>query len=206
MHIDLNAWTLSSTSGDADRLAYRACCVTRDRAVVQAIKAWEAQVEAFEKAKQRLGNLLRGTPVSFTWLQGRFIGGVQLIGGVELDRHWRRPDRYGARTLRLRARIPANLKLLTPATIHDKHERLLAIWRQHCPARIDADSTWEALGISPSSVSLWGGDFFVQGEEAYVRLGFDPRAEQPGTEWLASATPIAPETFTDLRNQRGEAA
>ncbi|WP_426149631.1 hypothetical protein [Pseudomonas sp. DC3000-4b1] len=206
MHVDLNSWTLTSACGAPDKTAYRTCRVTSDSGIVQAIREWEAKVAAFENAKQRLGHLLRGTPVSFTWLQGRFIGGIQLVGGVELDRHWRRADRYGARTLRLRARIPTNLRLLTPSTIQDKHERLLGIWHQHCPARIDADPTWQALGIGPGSISLWGGDFFVQGERAYVRLGFEPQLDQPGLEWLADADPVAPEEFADLHNQRSVAA
>lgn len=206
MHVDLNTWTLTCASGAPDKSAYRTCCVTGDDRVVQAIQEWQAKVADFENAKQRLGHLLRGTPVSFSWLQSRFVGGIQLVGGVELDRHWRRADRYGARTLRLRARIPANLKLLTPSAIQDKHERLLAVWQQHCPARIDADLTWQTLGVSPGSISLWGGDFFVQGDRAYVRLGFEPQPNQPGLEWLAEASPVAAEEFADLHSQRGVAA
>lgn len=207
MHIDLNSRAPGATPTVGSQ--YRTCYLSHAPEVVRAIQAWEQQQATFYQARQRLGDVFGGVAVSFAWLQTQFIGGIRLAGGVELDRHWRRPDRWGYRTLRLRARIPANMRLIPPATIHAEHDRLLACWARHCPAPIDASEVWQRLGIHLGSVSLWGGHFFYQDGAAHISLGFDPSLEeagQPALAWLAQAMPITSAMFDAARDRSNGAA
>jgi hypothetical protein len=202
MHIDLNTFG-AEANGSATVIhhAYRTCYATSDLRVVRAIHNWEEQVAAFNLARQVLGEVFGGEAVSFTWLQSRFIGGVKLKGGIELDRHWRRADRWGFRTLRLRARIPQGMRLVPPAVIQAKHERLKSLWAQYCPIALDASEVWQTLGIHLGSVSLWGGAFFTYGEVAYISLGFNhcTTADGPSVEWLEQACMIEPTEFDCLQ-------
>lgn len=208
MHIDLNTFDAKADSAaSAINHAYRTCYATRDLRVVKAIHAWERRIALFDFACQALGEVFGGEAVSFTWLQSRFIGGVKLKGGVELDRHWRRADRWGFRTLRLRARIPQGMRLIPPAVIHTEHERLKDLWTRHCPAAVDASEAWQALGIHLGSVSLWGGTFFTCGEVAYISLGFNHCARNTSDfelNWFEQATLIEPAEFDCVQARRLE--
>ena len=206
MHIDLNTPTPAAALEPSVSRAHRTCYTTCAPVVVDAIKAWERKQAAFNKARRRLGEVFGGVAVSFSWLHTQFIGGLKLGGGVEVDRHWHRPDRWGSRALRSRARIPRDMQVISPAAIHAEHDRLLARWARACPASIDASEVWQALGIHLGSVSLWGGSFFRCGDKAYLTLGFDLEQGQPGVTWLAEATPITPAEFEAARAQQGEEA
>lgn len=208
MHIDLNTFDSKADSAAAViHHAYRTCYATSDHRVVRAIHTWEKDVAAFDLRRQTLGEVFGGEAVSFTWLQSRFIGGVKLKGGVEVDRHWRRADRWGFRSLRLRARIPHGMRLIPPAVIETKHERLKALWAQHCPSALDASEVWQTLGIHLGSVSLWGGAFFTCGEVAYISLGFNHCTTADGSTqgWLEHAVMIEPTAFDRMQAQVLEA-
>jgi hypothetical protein len=210
MHIDLNTLD-SNVESPAQNIAqaYRTCYTTSNPRVVRAIHAWERGIAVFDMASRALGEVFGGEAVSFTWLQSRFIGGIKLAGGVEIDRHWRRADRWGFRTLRLRARIPKGMQLIPPAVIHAEHERLQALWARHCPAALDGSGVWQALGIHLGSVSLWGGALFTHADVAYISLGFNHCTQNAGDsklDWFEHATLIEPAEFDCIQSRAYEGA
>ncbi|WP_263263024.1 hypothetical protein [Pseudomonas sp. RIT-PI-S] len=201
MQIELNA--VSDAEIITDQVmssAYRTCCRTNAPAVVATVQAWEQKVASFHQARLQLAQKLGGPVSSMRWLQAHYIGGVQLTGGVELDRHWRRPDQWGYRTLRKRPKIPRGMQLVKPEAIYAEHDRLLELWAAYCPERIDANEVWKALGIHLGSIALWGGRFFSCGQTAYILLGFrhDQQSPQkisergdPSIDWAGEATVIS---------------
>lgn len=61
--------------------------------------------------------------------------GNSALGG-ELEVHWRRPDKYGYRALLITAK-PERGAIKEARTIYKaEHDRLSALWKEHCPKRI----------------------------------------------------------------------
>jgi len=75
-----------------------------------------------------------------------YIGGVKISDNRDLDVHSLRPDEYGYRALRHVAKPENGTTKEARAAYKDEHERLNALWQEHCPARISKDDAWKALG------------------------------------------------------------
>jgi hypothetical protein len=188
--------------------AYRTCYRTTLPAVVTTVREWEQKLIGFNQARLRLARALGGPVSSMIWMQRHCVGGVKLVGGVELARHWRQPDEWGYRALRPKPRIPRGMRLVGPATIQAEHERLQGLWARHCPPPLDAGEVWQALGIHLASVSLWGGRFFSRGRAAYIALGFShdrqeaqaaDKPGQPSADWAQEAAAISVDEFLAAR-------
>ena len=183
---------------------YKSNCPT----VVAELKAWEAKKAAFDAARERLIDVFGapGSPMkSGTTL---YVGGVKLSTDSELDPYWRRQDEFGYRSLRAAAKPPKGIAKEERAAIRAEHERLRALWKEHCPERINADELWSAIGINSGSIWLCGGISFELDDVAYFAFGFEINEERhrnlkfsgQGTNgWIDGAVEIFPREYEAAR-------
>lgn len=176
--------------------------------VVAELNAWAAKKAVFDAARLRLKEVFGapGSPMkSGTTL---YVGGVKLSADSALDPHWCRPDDFGYRSLRVAAKPPKGITKEERASIREEHKRLLALWEEHCPGRIDGDEVWSAIGINNGSVWLSGGVSFALEEVAYFALGFEINQERhaaleasgQGTNgWIDGAVEIFPREYEAAR-------
>ena len=150
---------------------------TTASAVLTAIIAWEDKKAAFHAQRTKLAQVFGGDASPMCSGNDNYVGGIKLSGSRDLDVHWCRPDQYGYRALRSSAKPGKGLTKEARATYKNEHERLVALWKEHCPARISMDDTWKAIGLDWGSVWLSGGVFFELGGVAYIHLGFQLRSD-----------------------------
>lgn len=96
---------------------------------------------------------------------------MKISASKDLDVHWCRPDDHGYRLLHTSVKIPKGTETDTRADLKAEHERLRALWVEHCPARISMDETWKAIGLDWGSIWLNGGVFFELDGAVYLHLG-----------------------------------
>ncbi len=139
-----------------------------------------AIVQEFYQAKDllnerlgELGKLFGGAIAPMRDITSHFAGGVKLSASRELDVHWCRPDDHGYRSLRCKAVPPKGITKEQRAAIRAEHERLLNLWKEHCPKRLDSHSYWERLNINTGNLLLCGGIKFEHQGVAYFCLGFE---------------------------------
>jgi len=176
--------------------------------VVAELRAWDAKKAAFDAAREQLTNVFGapGSPMkSGTTL---FVGGVKLSADSGLDPHWRQQDEFGYRALRVAAKPPKGITNEERAIVRAEHERLLGLWKEHCPARINSDELWSAIGINGGSIWLNGGICLEQNGIAYFALGFEINEERhrnlkasgQGTNgWIDGAVEIFPREYEAAR-------
>jgi len=174
-----------------------------------------AIVQEFYEAKDllnerlgELGKLFGGAIAPMRDLTSHFAGGVKLSASRELDVHWCRPDDHGYRSLRCKAVPPKGITKEQRAAIRAEHERLLNLWREHCPKRLDSHSYWERLNINTGNLLLCGGIKFEHQGVAYFCLGFDINQAQheanvaagkPSAGWITGAVEILPSAYEAAR-------
>lgn len=143
-----------------------------DPATVAIVRSFYVQKDAFNALLIALGVHFGGKVAPMRDLTSHFAGGVKLTGGSELDVHWRRADDHGYRSLRRAAKLAKGLSKEDRSVIRAEHERLVALWAEHCPERLSAHEYWKRLGVNTGNLLMSGGIKFELNGTAYFRLGF----------------------------------
>lgn len=121
---------------------------TNAPAVVAAVLAWEAKRKEWDVQRAKLGQIFGGAASPMRSGNRSYVGGVKLSESRELDVHWCRPDQHGYRALRSSAK-PAKGTPKEARTVQvAEHERLSTLRKENCPASIDMDEAWEAIGLN----------------------------------------------------------
>lgn len=140
--------------------------------VLAAVKAWDAKLAGFHAQRGKLGQVFGAEASPMYSGSDSYVGGVKLSDSRDLDVHWRRPDQYGFRALRTSPKPERGATKEAREAYNVEHERLLALWKVHCPARISKDDTWKAIGVDWGSIWLAGGVFFEHEGTVYLNFGF----------------------------------
>jgi len=165
-------------------------------AVVAAVIAWDAKRAGWNTQRAKLGQVFGGETSPMRSGSRSYVGGVKLSASRDLDVHWCRPDQYGYRALRSSAKPAKGTSKKDRAAQVVEHERLSALWKKHCPASIDQDEAWEAMGLNPGALWLGGGVFFELDGAVYLNLGI--RLEV-GVEHIEGAAEILGSEFEVAR-------
>ena len=171
---------------------------TTTPAVVAAVIAWDAKRTAWNAKRAKLGQVFGGETSPMRSGSRSYVGGVKLSASRELDVHWCRPDQYGYRSLRSSAKSAKGTSKEDRAAQVAEHERLSAMWKEHSPASIDQDETWEAMGLNPGALWLGGGVFFELDGAVYLNLGIQL---EDGAEQIEGAAEILGSEFEAARQQ-----
>ncbi|MBG4448682.1 hypothetical protein I5F71_03020 [Pseudomonas aeruginosa] len=181
--------------------------------VVALVRSWYLQKDAFDSQLAKLGEAFGAKVASMRTVDSHYAGGLKLGRGTGLDVHWRRPDDWGYRSLRVAANPPKGATKAERAAIKAEHERLIALWQEHCPPRISNHATWQQLGINTGNLLLGGGVKFELDGAAYFLLGFQINQHehlakvanhQPTTGWIEGAEEILPSEYEVARRQKEE--
>jgi len=164
--------------------------------VVAAVIAWDAKRADWNTQRAKLGEVFGGDTSPMRSGSRSYVGGVKLSASRDLDVHWCRPDQYGYRALRSGAKPAKGTSKEDRATQVAEHDRLSALWKEHCPASIDQDEAWEAIGLNPGALWLGGGVFFELDGAVYLNLSV--RLED-GSERIEGATEILGSEFEAAR-------
>ena len=166
-------------------------------AVVAAVIAWDAKRKEWDAQRAKLGQVFGGSASPMRSGSRSYVG-VKLSASRDLDVHWRRPDQYGYRALRSSAKLAKGTSEVHRSAQVVEHECLSALWKEHCPASIDRDEAWEAMGLNPGALWLGGDMFFERDGVVYLNLGI--RLED-GNESIEGATEILGSEFEAARQQ-----
>ena len=161
-----------------------------------AIDAWDAKRAEFDRNREALKDVFGGAGSPMYSGSDSYVGCVKISDNRDFDVHWRRPDEYGYHALRNAAKPEKGATKEARATYKAEHERLTALWQEHCPERISKDDVWKALGIDWGSVWLSGGVFFKYEGAIYLNLGFQLKE---GGEQVEGATEIVANEFEAAR-------
>jgi hypothetical protein len=172
-------------------------------AVMAAIQAWDAKRAGFDAKREKLKDVFGGPGSPMHSGNDNYVGGVKISASRDLDVHWCRPDEYGYRALRSAAKPGKGATKEARAAYKAEHERLQALWKEHCPDRISKDDVWKAIGIDWGSVWLSGGVFFQHDGVAYLHLGFqlkpDGSQAEGAVEILSSELEAARQAVLEQR-------
>ncbi|CAI8803876.1 LPD29 domain-containing protein [Pseudomonas sp. IT-P74] len=163
-----------------------------------AIDAWDAKRAEFDRKREALKDVFGGPGSPMYSGSDSYVGGVKISDSRDLDVHWRRPDEYGYRALRHAAKPEKGVKKEARVAYKAEHERLVALWQEHCPDRISKDDVWKAIGVDWGSVWLSGGVFFKHEGVVYLNLGFQLKE---GGEHIEGAAEIVASEFEAARLQ-----
>lgn len=163
-----------------------------------AVSEWEAKKADFDTKRENLAAVFGGPGSPMYSGSDSYVGGVKISDSRDLDVHWRRPDEYGFRALRNAAKPQKGATKEARAAYKAEHERLTALWQEHCPERISKDDVWKALGVDWGSVWLSGGVFFKHEGAIYLNLGFQLKE---GSEQVEGAAEIVASEFEAARQQ-----
>jgi hypothetical protein len=163
-----------------------------------AIDAWDVKRAEFDRKREALKDVFGGPGSPMYSGSDSYVGGVKISESRDLDVHWRRPDEYGYRALRHAAKAEKGATKEARTAYKAEHERLAALWQEHCPERISKDDVWKALGVDWGSVWLSGGVFFKYEATIYLNLGFQLKE---GGEHIEGATEIVASEFEAARQQ-----
>jgi hypothetical protein len=166
---------------------------TTAAAVVAAVIAWEAKRKEWDAQRAKLGQVFGGAASPMRSGNRSYVGGVKISASHDLDVHWCRPDQYGYRALRSSAKPTKGTPKEARASQVAEHERLSALWKEHCPASIDMD---EAIGLNLGALWMCGGVFFELDGVVYLNLGL--RLED-GSEKIEGAAEILGSEFEAAR-------
>lgn len=164
--------------------------------VLAAVQAWDARSAEFDAKREALAKVFGGPGSPMCSGGDRYVGGVKISDSKELDVHWRRPDEYGYRMLRSVAKPEKGASKEARAKYKAEHERLIALWDEHCPERISRDEVWKAPNIDWGSIWLSGGVFFQHEGVVYFNLGFQL---EPGSQNVEGAEEILASEFEAAR-------
>ncbi len=178
---------------------------------VAIVRAFYAQKDALRASMAALGQLFGGEIAPMQSITGHFAGGVKLSADRVLDVHWRRPDEYGYRSLRRAAMPVKGTPKEQRASIRAEHERLLTLWRENCPPRLESHQYWDQLGINTGNLLLSGGIKFEFAGTAFFHLGFsinqvehvsNVAAGKPTSGWIEGAVEILASEFQAARSNK----
>lgn len=167
-------------------------------AVAAAVIAWDAKRKKWDAQRAKLGQMFGGSASPMRSGSRSYVGGVKLSASRDLDVHWCRPDQYGYRALRSSAKLAKGTSKEDRAAQVAEHERLSTLWKEHCPATIDMDEAWEAIGLNPGALWMCGGVFLELDGVVYLNLGI--RLED-GHESIEGAAEILGSEFEAARQQ-----
>ena len=171
---------------------------------VAIIQDYHRQLGALRLATERLGEAMGGEVPLMRSSTAISPHGVKLSASNALDVHWCRPDDFGYRTLRVRAKTAKGMTKEERAAIQAEHDRLLQQWKDLCPQRLSIHAFWQRLNVNTGNVLLSGGMFFLHQDAAYFHLGFaiDPGAHElaiaegkPSAGWIEGAEEILPSSY-----------
>lgn len=177
-------------------------------ATVAIVREFYLQKDEFLVQLNVLGSMFGGKVAPMRDVDSNYAGGVKLGGGAELDVHWCRPDDHGYRSLRTAAKPGKGVSKEDRAAIRTEHERLVALWKEHCPARLSGSDYWDRLGVNTGNLWLCGGIKFELNSSAYFHLGFQINkaehdsqvaAGQPTSGWIAGAVEILASEYETAR-------
>jgi hypothetical protein len=175
---------------------------------VAIVQSFYVMKDAFSALLIALGEHFGGKVAPMRDVDSHFAGGVKLSGGAELDVHWCRPDDHGYRALRTAAKPGKGKSKEERAAIRAEHERLVALWNEHCPARLSCTEYWNRLGVNSGNLWLCGGIKFELDGVAYFHLGFQINkaehhsqvaAGQPTSGWIDGAVEILASEYETAR-------
>lgn len=175
---------------------------------VAIVQSFYVMKDAFSALLIALGENFGGKVAPMRDVDSHFAGGVKLSGGAELDVHWCRPDGHGYRALRTAAKPGKGKSKEERAAIRAEHERLVALWNEHCPARLSCTEYWDRLGVNSGNLWLCGGIKFELDGVAYFHLGFQINkaehhsqvaAGQPTSGWIDGAVEILASEYETAR-------
>lgn len=177
-------------------------------ATVAIVREFYAQKDIFLIQLAALGSLFGGKVAPMRDVDSNFAGGVKLSGASDLDVHWCRPDELGYRALRTAAKPGKGIPKEERAAIRAEHDRLVALWRKHCPERLSSTDYWDRLGVNSGNLWLCGGIKFEYNGTAYFHLGFqinkaehhaNVAAGNPSSGWIDGAVEILTSEFQAAR-------
>ena len=180
-------------------------------ATVDIVRSFYVMKDAFSALLIALGVRFGGKVASMRDVDSHFAGGVKLSGGAELDVHWCRPDDHGYRKLHTAAKPGKGISKDERAAIRAEHERLVALWNEHCPARLSCTEYWDRLGVNSGNLWLCGGIKFELDGTAYFHLGFSINhaehldkvaAGKPTSGWIDGAIEILASEYQAARQSK----
>ncbi|MCF4997162.1 hypothetical protein GIW70_04145 [Pseudomonas syringae] len=183
---------------------YKSC----EPATVAIVRSFYVQKDAFNALLTALGMHFGGKVAPMRDLTSHFAGGVKLAGGSELDAHWCRADDHGFRSLRSAAKLAKGLSKEDRAAIRTEHERLVALWAEHCPERLSSHEYWKRLGVNTGNLLMSGGVKFELDGTAYFHMGFqiieaehlaNVATGKPSCGWIAGAVEILASEYEAAR-------
>ncbi|WOD12761.1 hypothetical protein RPW65_07940 [Pseudomonas sp. NyZ704] len=174
-------------------------------AVVAIVSDYERRLSEMRQQAVGFGHLFGGAAAIMVDLSRHYVGGIKLNGVSDPNPHWKRADDHGYRQLRSKAIVPKGAPKVESKAIRIEHERLLQLWLQSYPARVDRLGPWDQLGVNNGSIMMCGGVMFEHNGTAYFNLGFAINQEEdlqkraagkPSYGWIDQAEEI---TATDYR-------
>lgn len=184
---------------------------SNEPAAVAIVRSFYVQKDAFNALLIALGVHFGGKVAPMRDLTSHFAGGVKLAGGSELDVHWCRADEHGYRSLRSAAKLAKGLSKEDRAAIRAEHERLVALWAEHCPGRLSTHEYWKRLGVNTGNLLMCGGVKFELDGTAYFHLGFQiseaehmakVAAGKPTSGWIDGAVEILASEYEVAREAK----
>lgn len=179
--------------------------------VVAIVQDFYEAKEQLDEQLNKLGDVMGGEIARMRDVTSLFAGGVKLPADRSLDVHWRRPDEHGFRSLRTAAVPPKGITKEEREAIRAEHGRLIALWRENCPERLDTHIYWERLNLNTGNLLMCGGIKFDHQGVAYFILGFEinearhlanVEAGQPSAGWIAGAVEILPSEYEAARKAK----
>lgn len=183
---------------------YKSC----DPATVAIVREFYSMKDSLNAQLAALGTHFGGKVAPMRDLTSHFAGGAKLAGGSELDAHWCRADDYGYRSLRSAPKLAKGTSKEDRALIRTEHERLVALWAEHCPKRLSSHEYWQRLGVNTGNLLMSGGIKFELGGTAYFHLGFQINeaehlaqvaAGKPTSGWIDGAVEILASEYETAR-------
>lgn len=165
---------------------------------------YEAKAE-LRRQSAKLGDLFGGDIAPMQSMGTYYAGGVKISNDRALDVHWCRPDDWGFRTLRVKAVPAKGTDKKERAAIRAEHERLVTLWQDNYPSRVDLHRYWDRLGVNTGNLLLAGGTLFEHQGTAYFLLGFGINqaeheacvaADKPTSGWIEGAVEILPSEYS----------
>lgn len=96
---------------------------TTAAAVLEALRAWDAKLEAFHLKREKMAETFGGPGSPMYSGNDKYVGGVKISASKELEAQWCRPDDHGYRPLRTAPNIPKGTDKPVPTEIKAEHAR-----------------------------------------------------------------------------------
>ncbi|ATR82737.1 hypothetical protein CS390_09270 [Pseudomonas sp. HLS-6] len=174
---------------------------TESPKVLAAVRAWDEKKATWNARREKLGRVFGGAASPMYSGSRNYVGGIKLSASTTLDVHWCRPDEYGYRALRRAAKHVKGSGKEVRTAEKLEHQRLLDLWKEHCPDAIDRDEMWQVIGVNTGRIWMTGGVCFDHEGVVYLNLGCKAEAgEVDGLiEILASEYEAARQQVLSLR-------